>query len=485
MSRRRIAVLGMWHETMLATPAPLAWPDISVRKGPEVAGRDDTIGGMIGALDRSGAEVVPVMFVRCRPGGPMPPEVHSELKRELLERLAAILPVDGICLALHGAMEVAGLDASADTDFILAVRDLAGPDVPIAVGMDMHGHLTPEAVSAVDAWCGYRTAPHRDAAATGAAAAAGLLRIIDRNLSPRTVAVRIPLLLPGEYAMTECEPARSLYARLAEIEAEPGVLSAMLLVGFAWNDVPWGGMTALVTHEHDAGRAATLTAELAQAVWDRRREFTLGVPAFGLAEGLDAAAAEIVRPLYLSDTGDNVTAGAFGDLTGVLRAVLARPELGDVVVPGIAAPRSVAACRGKPQGSRVTLTLGCDHVSRPPDPFEIEVTIEAAGPGWVRVSTGNVTVTLHSQRHTITAPEHIEALGIDPLQDRIFVVKLGYLHPGLEDIAGRHLLLLTDGTANLDLGRLEFDRLPRPAFPLDPEMDWSPRTALYGDDIHD
>ncbi|NBD28777.1 MAG: hypothetical protein GVY31_01895 [Alphaproteobacteria bacterium] len=478
MSKPRIAVLGMSHETMLASPASLEWTDITIRRSWDVAGRADTTGGMIEYLTQAGAEVLPLMFVGCQPGGPMPQEIHGALKKELLSRLAAELPVDGICLALHGAMEVPGLQTSADTDFVLSVRNLVGRDVPIAVGMDMHGHVTPEGVHSVDAWSGFRTAPHRDAAETGAAAAAQLLSVISKTRSPCTAAVRIPLLLPGECAMTDSDPTRSLFEMLPEIEAEHGVLGAMLLVGFAWNDVPWGGMAALVTHEDDADRAAVLACDLARAVWSRRHEFAFGVPTCGLADGLEIAARADEHPLYLSDTGDNVTAGAFGDSTNVLREVLARSDLSDVVVLGITAPTAVARCMDKPAGTVVTLTLGDDHIAQPPAPFTADATIAGTGQldgsDWVKLKIAHVTVTLHAHRRMITTVDHIRALGIDPRQHAVYVVKLGYLHPEIEDVAARSLLLLTDGTANLDLGHVAYEVLPRPAFPLDPKMKWTP-----------
>ena len=62
-----------------------------------------------------------------------------------------------------------------------------------------------------------------------------------------------------------------------------------------------------------------------------------------------------------------------------------------------------------------------------------------------------------------------------------YVVKLGYLHPQLEDIAGRHILLLSDGTSQLDMTRLEWSHLPRPTWPLDKDFQWSAAASLYGD----
>jgi microcystin degradation protein MlrC len=72
-------------------------------------------------------------------------------------------------------------------------------------------------------------------------------------------------------------------------------------------------------------------------------------------------------------------------------------------------------------------------------------------------------------------------MGIDPRSHQAYVVKLGYLHPRLEDIAARHILLLSDGTSQLDMKRLQWSTLNRPAYPIDGEFAWTPESAVYGD----
>ena len=81
----------------------------------------------------------------------------------------------------------------------------------------------------------------------------------------------------------------------------------------------------------------------------------------------------------------------------------------------------------------------------------------------------------------MTTPAHFRLLGIDPFRDAIHVVKLGYLHPQLEDIAEGHIMLLDRGASNLDMHRLTWSKIQRPAYPLDAEMSWSPEVGLYGD----
>jgi microcystin degradation protein MlrC len=64
--------------------------------------------------------------------------------------------------------------------------------------------------------------------------------------------------------------------------------------------------------------------------------------------------------------------------------------------------------------------------------------------------------------------------GIDPLEHKIIVMKVGYLHPEIVDIAPRGLIALTPGYTPLDLNTLEFKNVIRPIFPLDEDFDWDP-----------
>ena len=60
-----------------------------------------------------------------------------------------------------------------------------------------------------------------------------------------------------------------------------------------------------------------------------------------------------------------------------------------------------------------------------------------------------------------------------------------HLYLRLEDISGRRILLLSDGTSQLDMTRLLWARLPRPTHPLDRDITWTPQNGLYGDNAED
>jgi microcystin degradation protein MlrC len=383
-----------------------------------------------------------------------------------------------------------------DTDFVLAIRQKLGPKVPIAFALDLHGDMTPELLDAIAGLSALRTAPHRDDRETGYRAADQLIHVLRNGLKPKKAAVRIPMLIPGEFAVTALPPADSLYGNLPEVDGELGVIEANILTGFAWNDVPWTGASAVVLAKERANIARKQALTLAQRIWERRPEFRLQTESMGVKEGLSEAAHRNVRPFFLSDSGDNTTAGAPGDLTIALQAALEQSDSALITVPGITAPEAVRTCLSLGVGQWVTLDLGSEHVSGPGNTKRAEGVVEEVNPGlrvqgfqpyrsiegpWARVRFGNVIATFHTQRIGVTTPDHFRVLGIDPFGEAIHVVKLGYLHPQLEDIAAGHIMLLSDGASNLDMHRLTWSKIQRPMYPLNPAISWSPEAGLYGD----
>ena len=496
MARLRIGIFGMSQEAMLATPGHLDPRTVLVSRGPEIVRNNLWVArGIVATLAAApDVEIVPLMIVRCRASAAFHPDFFRQCVDEITAMIRQHGPFDGLVAANHGAMEVDGLDVSGDTALMQAVRAAAGPDVPITMALDMHGHLTPGLLRDAQGFAVFRTAPHRDDDSTGARAAALLLRLLNEGLRPASYAVHIPLLLPGEMAMTDYEPMRSLYAALPGIERDPEVLGVDYMVGFAWNDLPWVGFTAVATATTPS-RARTLALDLAATLWSRRREFRLQLTAMEPREGLlEAGRFAANGPVLVSDSGDNVTAGAYGDLTSVLQAALAMPQIGPITVCNIIAPEAVAACRAAGPGATVTLALGAEHLSRPKTHLPAQGIVEACGEQlapqanhhvqgptgpWARVRFGHATATFHARRLQITTPGQLEAMGLDPRRG-ITVFKVGYLHPELETLGARHVLLLSDGTSHLDLARLPYMRIRRPAFPFDQGMGWVPAQGLYG-----
>lgn len=157
------------------------------------------------------------------------------------------------------------MNRDADTDFVGAIRALVGPAVPIGVALDLHGDMTSEFLAAATVFSVLRTAPHRDDKQTGYRAADQLIKVLRTGIRPKKAAVAIPILVPGETAVTSLPPANLLYGGLPDFDAKPGIMEANILVGFAWNDRPWTGVTAVVVSESDPMKARAAASKSPRA----------------------------------------------------------------------------------------------------------------------------------------------------------------------------------------------------------------------------
>src|SRR5205823_3230998 len=198
-----------------------------------------------------------------------------------------------------------------------------------------------------------------------------LMRCVREGIRPVPVMIKVPLLLPGEYAVTEVEPARSLYGMLEEIEAVPGILDASLMIGCAWTDSPHTSAAVLVMAERDRELAYRQAARLAGAVWEQREAFRSDVETVAPKEAISRALSAPESTVFISDSGDNVTAGGAGDLPLLLEYLLlaAAP---DAVVAGLADAAAVEQCVEAGIGSRVRLAVGgkLDAIHAKPLPVE-------------------------------------------------------------------------------------------------------------------
>jgi microcystin degradation protein MlrC len=271
MTEFRIAILGVSVEALIDSPLKTDGDAMQIYRG-----KDIHLGNLWlvrGFLDRLAEEhdlvPVPLLWATALPGGALTETNYARIKRETLDRLSADGPFAAALVANHGALEVDGLGIQADADFLVAVRDVMGPDAPSGVALDLHGHLTEPMLKAGTVFSALRTAPHRDDRQTGYRTADQLVAVLRGGLRPRTAAVHIPILTAGEGAVTTQEPGASLYASLPAYDAREGVMEANILVGFAFNDRPWTGMTAMVTTEDDLEAAKKQAVELAQVIWSR------------------------------------------------------------------------------------------------------------------------------------------------------------------------------------------------------------------------
>jgi microcystin degradation protein MlrC len=464
----RIVVGGIQHESNSFSTLRARMADFVVRRGDDVVSEP-----FWDAVRADGVEVVGTLLASAAPNGHVEAATYVALRDELLERLRRALPADGVYLALHGAMEVDEI-GDGESNLVAAVREVVGPDVPVVASLDLHGNLAPRLTRGLDAMTAYRTAPHRDQAETRARAVR-LLRQAMAGRRPITAMVKLPILVAGESAVTEVEPARSLYALLPEISSRPGVLDASLMIACAWTDSPYTSVSTLVVAQ-DRATAEREARDLARIVWERRAEFRPDAETASVDEAIRRAMDAPESTVFISDSGDNVTAGAAGDSPLFVERLLAA-NAQNAVVAGLIDPAAVAACTAAGAGASVAVELGGKLDALNFRPFSVTGTVERLGDGVAVLRSGGTEIVLAASRRWFTTFRDFAEVGIDPLARKIVVVKLGYLFPELRDHAPRAILALSPGFTDLQLDRLHYRRVVRPIFPLDADAAWVPTSA--------
>ncbi len=466
----KIAAGGIAIECATFSPLPSELSDFDVLRGDALRERYAFAEG------HRDVKLLPLLQAHAVPGGVLRRSVYSALKAEFLAGLAASAPWDGVYLDMHGAMAVEGLD-DAEADFIRAVRAAVGPNCLISASYDLHGNLSAAVVKALDLITAYRTAPHEDAAETRARAFQLLLRCLRAGRRPIKALAPIPVLLSGERTMTLVEPGKSVYAEVARVSAGEALLDASLLVGFTWADQA-RSQAAAVALAWDADAARSAARKLAGAYWDARHAFDFAVPTGTVDACISMAQASTASTVFLSDSGDNVTAGAAGDLPYMLERLLAQgaPR---TLFAGLADAAAVAACFRAGLGARLELRLGgkLDPIHGRPLPVTglvqgLHDLGRAGRQAILRVD--RVDVILTERRLAFTTLAQFSDLGLAPLSYRIVCLKLGYLFPDFQRIAPEAIMAFSPGAVNARPETLPFHNIQRPMYPFDRDFDWSP-----------
>jgi microcystin degradation protein MlrC len=481
----RLIAGGIMHETHTFSAEPTTLESLSVvARGEELldfAGRNHSLGGVIDACRERGIELAPAFFADGVSTGIPDRQTFETLAGELCQRIAAALPADGIVLTLHGAMVAEGFP-DAEAEIARRVRDLAGPDVPIAVTLDLHANIGQAMVDQVDVITTYDTYPHVDAAERAREAVDLLARTIRGEIRP-TMALAKPPLMPVPQAIATAEgPFKTLFDRAFAMERSGEALTVTVAGGFAYADVPEAGVGLLVTTDDDPAAARRLADELATLAWSLRHDMVVRntLPAEAVAEAI----AFPQGPVMLVDVGDNIGGGTPGDGTVLLAELLAQGAQEATVVIADAEAARAAFVAGV--GARVHVAVGGKTDDLHGDPVEVEGRVRLLCDGhWVHegpenagvpvdmgptavLRCGGVTLALTSHKSMPGDQQQLKSIGIDPIRQHIIVVKAAVRwRGGFGPIATHAVYADTPGLGSVDLRRFPYQHIRRPIFPLD------------------
>lgn len=442
--KKKILTLMFRHETNVFSPhkanrqsfrnlTDLAGEDVLT----EFRGLKTEVGAFIDVFgNREDIELIPTVALYSIPCGNVADDVFDYALKYVLDTIRACGGIDGFIIEFHGAM-VTESRFDAEGDFLEAVREVIGNEVPIVATLDLHANVTEKMVRYATALIPYEKYPHTDRYETGYTAATILADIIDGKADVRMAYRKISYLLP--LLPSESEQLSPVYTLAKILEEDNNALSVRFTHGFFPSDISEMGMSVLVVTNGDGVLAEDIADRLESCIRENIPRFKMDYPE--LDSVLDEAEQPGELPVVIGDASDNPGAGGFNDSTHILRRILERGIKGAAIAT-IVDTESVARCVEAGVGATVRLSLGGKTDSQySGGPIEADVYVKMITDGRYilkgKMSRGMVvnqgttavveidgnTVIIASVAFQPYDPEVFRSHGITPEDQRILVTK--------------------------------------------------------------
>ncbi|UZR96113.1 M81 family metallopeptidase [Chondrinema litorale] len=378
----------------------------------------------------------------------------------ILNDLKSKMPVQGVYLALHGAMAVRDVPRP-EAEIAKRVRELVGEDVPIAGSFDLHGNEDEEFLKWSDAAFVTKRYPHYDAFIQGGRSANFIYRAIKGNYKATTATRKPPVVTATVLQWTGQTPSMDIMERARRWEARLPDTYVSVFYGFPWSDVPDIGATVHVITNNDQHLADSIADDMAEYIWRVREEFAGGsypMPVDAVKQTVEAIK-NGNTPVALGDHSDRP-----GDATWILK------ELIDQKVEGVlyATLRDervldkLKAENAKP-GDDFDMEVGGFTGKHAGEPVRIKGKVVFFGPKWnyeniAAIDFGNNNLLIITPAYEqILYPEELAFGGIDPDKYQVFVVKSRvHFRRGFDETGYAKTILVVDapgswvGTTRLD-----------------------------------
>jgi microcystin degradation protein MlrC len=493
----KILIAECKQEVSTFNPYLSVYEDFVYRRGEEIlkyhrAVRNE-VGGALSVFDATpGVELVPAysaFFITS--GGTLAQPAWERIAAEFLEGIRIAPPVDGVYFCMHGAM---GSELEPDPEgYLLAeTRKILGEDIPIVVSLDLHGILTDRILEQSDAVVAYHTYPHVDFFETGQRAARLLLRIMAGEARPVTAKVTVPALVRGDELITETGSIRHAVGAAMEIEESDGGLSAAMMWGNPFTDVPALASYSFVITNNDRERAEREAVRIANLFWEHHEK--MRVPLVSL-DGMACIAKENRQgTLALVDAADATSSGASGDSNAILRKLMESGYKGRTLLPMVDEPavkKAFAAGIGATIETKIGGTLDPKRFT----PLHITAKVrlladgrfrsESFGEEWYAGPTAvleadNFTIVVGSRACHLYDRSFFYAHGQNPRQFDAVVVKSPHCqHHMYDDWCARMVHVDAPGSSSANLPYLGHTRCARPIFPLDANVSFTPTAKIF------
>ncbi|MDF1516113.1 MAG: M81 family metallopeptidase, partial [Anaerolineae bacterium] len=450
----------------------------------ELAGMLTILSGM------HNCEIVPTFLARALSGAPMREETFETLLNELLASLSKAGPLDGVLLVLHGAM-MSQQTPDATGKVLEQVRALVGADVPIVGTLDLHANVTARMVREATALIGYHTVPHIDMFEAGQKAASVMIDTVSGKISPVTALVRLPMLVPPENSTHNWAPLGDVISKAIELEKNGMIIHGGIYPVQVWMDTPDIAASVVVIVDKQHKKANKYANMLAEMLWTRRHDF-----AFDMLSPEQAVNRAITRTdgmVILCDSADATSSGSTGDSTAILKALLHHAPFDEIALVNIVDPGVVIQALDAGIGATLTVDVGGKLAPGLFAPVEFtgyvktisDGTFVFKGPGMrgvphhmgrtVVLYAGGIHLVVMERGVSQWDPQMYRSLGEEPADARMVQVKSPMVfRAAYEGLYDEVIFVDAPGAASPQLTSLQWQYLPRPMFPFDPNMTWTP-----------
>ena len=472
----RIAVFQFMHETVTFLPYDTELDDFRFPGSPvggEALLQSDPR-GYIGGFVKVAREFADVELIGIE--SPLWPKtgsgsgwVTTEAYEAFVGRMVSSLrsegKLDGVYLALHGAMAVRSVSRP-EADIARRAREVVGQKAFIAATFDPHGNEDEEFLRHADMAFGVKYFPHYDARLQGERAARMLVRAIRGDYAPAHATVKVPIISPTVLQWTGASPWSDLVQRALTWEAREPDLYVNCFFGFPWSDVPDVGMTFQALTNGDQTLAQRVANDMADTAWRWREALLSSAKVHSIADGVALALEAVAQghtPVVLADHSDRS-----GHATWLLREIVEQ-DISHTLIATIAAPDAIAAllAAGAKEGDAFDMEVGGKVDGSAGDPVRIIGTIlslvtapsaRAKGQIWacVQFGRGNLLV-LSPYLVQIMEPSDLRKLGMEPSEFSVIAIKSRvHFRRGFDDSGFAKTILLVEpdqpflGTVRLD-----------------------------------
>ena len=327
------------------------WDAAAIREA--FTGTKSELGGFFDVFDGNPEyTLIPVVALNASPGPVTAQSIWQQVTDTILAAIDRQDKVDGILLALHGAMVTENME-DGEGELLQVIRQRVGKDMPITVSLDLHANMTRKMIDNATACfpCDYY--PHTDFYDCGVRAAKCLKNTLEGKIHPVMKWNKLDLIFP--YVPT-AHPGFAPLLHIAQSWRDSGkLIDATICHGFFASDIYEQGAAVLTVADGDGELAQELADQLAEDIFAARNDFDRKF--YTPEEAVSQALKEQQWPTVLADVADNPGSGATTDSVVLLQKML-EAGVEDAALAVICDPQVVQQAQAAGIGATIAIELG-------------------------------------------------------------------------------------------------------------------------------